>query len=82
MPYIHCYVALFIMKNMKNLEEALENAKNTIRKMDISELNDEIVNIGLKYSSGTEIQNLTVSEFETLCNLITEMLKRPTKYIR
>ncbi|MEY2868918.1 MAG: hypothetical protein RIR01_1383 [Bacteroidota bacterium] len=79
MPYIHCYVALIIMKN---LEEALENAKNTMRKMDINELNNEIVNIGLKYADGTEIQNLTVSEFETLCNFITEILKRPTKYIR
>lgn len=50
--------------------------------MDISELNNEIVNIALKYAGGTEIQNLTVTEFETLCNFIVEILKRPTKYIR
>ena len=79
MFYTRCYVALTIMKN---LEEALENAKNTMRKMDISELNGDIINIGLKYAGGTEIQKLTVSEFETICNFITEIMKNPTKYIR
>lgn len=67
---------------MKNLVEALEKAKRTERLMDIDELHSEIVNIGLKYASGTEIQNLTVTEFETLCNFIQELIKNPTEYIR
>lgn len=66
---------------MKNLEEALQNAKRIEKIMDINELYGEIVNLGLKYSKGTKINNLTVDEFETLCNVIHELIINPTEYI-
>ena len=46
------------------------------------ELKSDVKNLLLKYSGGTEIQNLTVKEFGVMCNFISEIIKEPKKYIK
>lgn len=69
-----------IIKN--NLEYALNSAKNVEIKMNINKLNNDIIKLCLKYSRGTEIQNLSVNEFKILSEFLTEIMKNPTKYIK
>jgi hypothetical protein len=63
-------------------KEALESARNTERKMDIGELGDDITELLLKYSGGTGIANLTMTEFNVLNNLLYNIIKNPQEFIK
>lgn len=70
------------MERNDNFEKALDNAKSVMRQMDVSELKGEVSDLLLKYSEGTKVNELSVREFETLSNLITEIIRHPAKYIK
>ena len=61
--------------------ELIEEASSIERKMNIYDLDNDIINILLKYSKGTEIQILTVKEFSKLSNIIQLLIIKPLKYL-
>lgn len=62
-------------------DELIEEASSIERKMNIYDLDNDIIDILLKYSKGTEIQNLTVKEFLKLSNMIQLLITKPLKYL-
>lgn len=62
-------------------DELIEEASSIERKMNIYDLDNDIIDILLKYSKGTEIQNLTVKEFSKLSNMIQLLITKPLKYL-
>ena len=70
---VKTYLNLKKIEYSKNIEDG---------EMSMSELKSDVKNLLLKYSGGTEIQNLTVKEFGVMCNFIIEIIKEPIKYIK
>lgn len=50
--------------------------------MSIDELNDNIIDLLLKYSSGTAINNIVVNDFKMISHLIEDIIKNPFDYIK
>lgn len=64
------------------LKNKVESLAGIERKMDIAELHSEIEQLLLKYSSGTNVQNLNVKELKLTTHLIHDIIFNPLPYIR
>lgn len=64
------------------LKDKIEQARDIERKMSMDELNNDIIDLLLKYSSGTPINNIVIDDFKMISHLIEDIIKNPFDYIQ
>lgn len=63
------------------LKNKVEQFKSIDEKMNMLELQDEIRTLLMKYSSGTDVQNLSVKQFKTVSHLLHDIILQPKLYL-
>lgn len=63
---------------LKTRMEALSSVET---KMDMSEMSDDIQALLMKYSAGTNLQNLSVKQFKLMSRLVEDIMLQPEIYI-
>jgi len=62
------------------LKTRIEILSSIETQMDMSELNNDIQALLMKYSSGTKLQNLSVKNFKLISRLIEDIVLQPEIY--
>lgn len=73
---------IIIKIKIMELKDKIEQARNIERKMSMDELNDDVIDLLLKYSSGTSINNIIIDDFKMISHLIEDIIKNPFDYIQ
>ncbi len=63
------------------LEKRIENLSHIGQEMSMSEMHEEIQRLLIKYSSGSNLQHVSVSGFKTLSHLIQDIMLNPEVYL-
>lgn len=63
------------------LEKRIENLSHIEQEMSMSEMHEEIQRLLIKYSSGSNLQHVSISGFKTLSYLIQDIMLNPEVYL-